>query len=315
MNQEKIINIRLLSDWSKCNYKCSYCIVATSQEGFTTWSEDNFKTIVKNLILGSYHYNIRLGVQGEFFANKVLIQGGRELSNSKNCFGVNLITNLSLSIKQFKSAFEGYDLTKVGLVASYHPTEIEDIEAWLDTAVFMNSYVDFSLVVVAFPPILSELELMVERFHKLGMHVAVQAYIGSYAGKTYPQDYTKDEKNRIKSMMYSRHDFEFFVNLKKPDMCYAGSKSYFVNTVDGIALTCGIRTMKSRKVIGNLLDGPDVNFLTEAMSCESPSCQCDTENINTVVFHENYHRTGVNQHKFVFSGDKINNMSEWDIDY
>lgn len=315
MNQNKIINIRLLSDWSKCNYKCSYCIVATSQETFITWSEENYKVIIENLTLAPYNYNIRLGVQGEFFTNKVLIQGGRELSNSPNCFGVNLITNLSLSIEQFKSALEGYDLTKVGLVASYHPTEIKDIEVWLDTAIFMHNYVDFSLVVVAFPPILDDLELMVERFRNLGMHVAVQAYIGSYDGKVYPNDYTEEEKSRIKSMMYSRHDFEFFVNLKRPDMCHAGSKSFFVNTIDGIVLTCGIQKMKARKVIGNLLESPHIEFLNRPMRCESPSCQCDTENINTVVFHDHYLRTGVNQHKFVFSSADANNKSEWDIDY
>jgi len=309
--QNNIINIRLLSDWSKCNYKCSYCIVSEQQDKFVSWSEDNFKKIVSNLLLSSYQYNIRLGVQGEFFANKVLVAGGRELSNYNNCYGVNLITNLSLSIKQYRRLFEGYDLSKVGLVASYHPTEIKDLSAWVDTAIFMNDFVDFSIVVVAYPPILDDLELMVDKFHKLGIHVALQAYIGEYGGKFYPRDYTETQKKRLKSMIYSRHDFEFLVNLKKPDMCYAGSRSFFVNTVNGRVLTCGIPGMKDSLEIGNLLNSPDIAFLDAPMKCTSQTCQCDTENINTVVFHQNYKRVAINQHKFEFVGD----ASEWDMTY
>lgn len=312
---DKVINIRLLTDWSKCNFKCSYCIVATSQENFVSWSEENYKTITKNLSKADFKYNIRLGVQGEFFANKVLVEGGRVLSNAENCVGVNLITNLSLSPKQFEKAFEGYDVSKLGVVASYHPTEIKDTEAWLETAKYMNKKADFSIVVVAFPPILSKLEKMVSRFHDLGIHVAVQAYIGEYEGKNYPQDYTNEEKERIKAITYSRHDFEFFVNLKRPGMCNAGSKSFFVNTVTGKVLTCGIGLMKDAKEIGNLLESPRIEFLTEPMQCTSPTCQCDTENINTVVFHKNYERIGVNQHKFRFKGSGNSELTEWDIDY
>ncbi len=311
-NDDEIINIRLLTDWSKCNFKCSYCIVSTLQENFESWSEDNYKTIISNLTKVDFKFNIRLGVQGEFFANKVLIEGGRVLSNSENCVGVNLITNLSLSPKQFEKAFEGYNVSKLGVVASYHPTEIKNTEAWLETAKYMNEKADFSIVVVAFPPILGELEKMVARLHGLGIHVAVQAYIGENEGKNYPLDYTDEEKQCIKTMTYSRHDYEFFVNLKRPDMCYAGSKSFFINTVTGKVLTCGIRLMKDAKEIGNLLDSPKINFLSEPMQCTSPTCQCDTENINTVVFHDNYERIGINQHKFRF---KDLEKSEWDIEY
>jgi len=315
MTQKEIINIRLLSDWSKCNYKCSYCIVAEQQEKFVNWSEENFKRIVKNLTLASFSYNIRLGVQGEFFANKVLIEGGRTLSNSDNCYGVNLITNLSLSAKQFDKAFDGYELEKVGLVASYHPTEIKNVEEWISTAIYMNNKVDFSLVVVAYPPILSDLKKMVKRFHSLGIHVAVQAFIGEYGGKIYPQDYSEKEKELIKSIIYSRHDYEFLVNTKKPDMCYAGSKSFFVNTMGGKVQTCGIPGMKDAKVIGDLLKSPDIDFLESPMQCTSLSCQCDTENINTVIFHKHYKRIGVNQHKFEYINKNSQDLTEWEIDY
>ncbi len=308
------INIRLLTDWSKCNFKCSYCIVAEQQDKFVSWSEDNYKIIINNLCEASFKFNIRLGVQGEFFANKTLIEGGRTLSNAESCVGVNLITNLSLNPKQFDKAFDGYNISKLGVVASYHPTEIKDIEAWLETACYMNDKADFSVVVVAYPPILDDLEEMVARLHKMGVHVAVQAYIGKYMLKSYPEDYTEEEKQRIKAMIYSRHDYEFFVNLKKPEMCYAGSKSFFVNTVNGKVLSCGIPSMKDAKVIGNLLENPNIDFLVDPMKCTSPRCLCDTENINTVVFHDNYERIGVNQHKFKFKHYK-SGVDEWDIDY
>lgn len=311
MKDKNIINIRLLTDWSKCNYKCSYCIVAESQDSFVSWSEENFCKIIDNLMKAKFIYNIRLGVQGEFFANKVLIDGGRKLTTSDKCVGVNLITNLSLSIAQFDRAFKGYDLAKVGLVASYHPTEIQDIDSWVKTAIYMNENVDFSVVVVAYPPIISELEIMVSRLGELGIHVALQSFIGEYDGKIYPEAYTSFERERLKKMIYSRHDFEFFVNLKTPEMCYAGSQSFFVNTVNGNVLTCGIRSMKDSKLIGNLIDSADIGFLENPMQCTSPRCLCDTENINTVVFSKYYKNTGVNQHKFEYIGAG----DEWTADY
>lgn len=312
----EIVNIRLLTDWSKCNFKCKYCIVSEQQDGFETWAEDNFKEIIKKLKSVDFRYNIRLGVQGEFFTNKTLIQGARDLSNSENCAAVNLITNLSLSSSQFEKIFSGFDISKVAVVASYHPTEIKDVKKWLETAKYMNNLLDFSIVVVAYPPIIDELVTMVNKLKEDGFHLAVQGYIGSYQGKNYPESYTPEEREKLKSITYSRHDFEYFINLKKPGMCNAGYKSLFINATNGEVLSCGIPAMRPHaKKMGNLLNDPVVDFSNEAMQCKSLRCLCDTENINTVLFQKHYERTGINQHKFRFIENSANGVGEWDMEY
>jgi hypothetical protein len=34
--------------------------------------------------------------------------------------------------------------------------------------------------------------------------------------------------------------------------------------------------------------------------CPFATCQCDTENMNTVLFRQNYRLTGINQHKYAY---------------
>ena len=173
--------------------------------------------------------NIRIGVAGEFFLSQELIHGGRLLSTSKNIKRLNLITNLSFDYLKYIGYLKGYNHEKIAIVASYHPTQIKDKRRWLHTALQINQRFEFAVVLVAYPPLLRELLELVNELKQEGIEVFVQGYVGQYNDQQYPHSYTIEEKSLLKTIMYSRHDYEFFINCRKPGLCNAGYKSLFVN--------------------------------------------------------------------------------------
>ncbi len=89
-----------------------------------------------------------------------------------------------------------------------------------------------------------------------------------------------------------------------------------MNVRDGIALSCG---MGGGRVLGNLLESPNIDLDAGPAMCPNRTCLCDTENMNTVQFKQHYVRLGVNQHKYRYRDAEralIDPMlDEWKIDY
>lgn len=313
------INIRYVTDYPKCNYSCVYCIaghgeVTKGRERF--WDEKRYKAILGNIAKVPHNVNVRLGVAGEFFLDKELVDGAAILSHSANVVSVNLITNLSFKYHQYQKKLERYDHSKVAIVASFHPSEIEDVDHWLSVATRMANDHELSVVMVAFPPLLKDLKKNHELLTSKGLDVFIQPFIGAWDGKMYPQSYSSEEDELIKSIMYSRHDYEFLMKLKKPGLCNAGYTSLYVNP-KGVVYPCGMGGYKDE--IGNFSIGHELKLRVAANPCPFSQCQCDTENMNTVQFSQYYEFESTNQHKYNYRfADAAlldDRVDEWSIAY
>jgi MoaA/NifB/PqqE/SkfB family radical SAM enzyme len=315
--KKDIINVRFYTEYDVCNFSCEYCIAGQNKKSELNhnFSAEQYLKIIKEVMQLPFTMNIRIGLAGEFFLNKVLLEGGRLLSNSKNINYLNLITNLSFDYETYKKLLKGYNQNKVAIVASYHPTQIKDKRRWLDTAIKLNNEYDFSVILVAYPPLLKELLLLKNELMQVGLEVFIQGYIGIYDKKQYPVSYTIDEKAFLRTIMYSRHDYEFFINCKKPGLCNAGYKSLFINKT-GDVLSCG---MGKGVKLGNLLENRKLLFFDNPRPCVHETCTCDTENINTLIFEQYYIMKGKNQHKYNYRFKKfvnyIKELDEWEISY
>lgn len=304
----KNLNVRLFTDYPICNYSCSYCI---SGHGNNDWIPrepdlENYMPIIQRIVELPYKINIRIGVSGEFFLSKKLIEGARYLSNQENIESVNLISNLSFSEKQYEKCFEGFDMNKVAMVASYHPTEVKDKEKWLKTAIWMNNKIKLSICLIVHPQILPSITKIKNIFNDNGIQVFLQGFIGIFNGKEYPQSYTQEELEIIKKNVYSRHDYEFLVLRKKPKLCNAGHKSIYIDML-GRVLICGGRIVDVEP-LGNILKDKDLKLYDRPKLCTAEDCLCNTDNINTVVFEEKYERYGVHQHQYNYNLED----DEWD---
>jgi MoaA/NifB/PqqE/SkfB family radical SAM enzyme len=316
---ENVINVRYVTDYPKCNFACKYCIaghgeVTKGRERF--WDAGRYKAIVDNLTKVDAKLNVRLGVAGEFFLDKKLIAGAKLLSNSDNVESVNLISNLSFKYKQYMKLMSGFNLAKTAMVASYHPQEVKDHDLWLETAVKISESMDFAIVMVAFPEILEDLPRYAAIFESAGLEVFVQPFIGNWQGVLYPGGYTEEQEAMIKGLMYSRHDYEFLLKLKKPGLCNAGHKSLYISPL-GKVFPCGMGSYP--KPIGDLSESPEIEFSDGPKPCPFSKCQCDTENMNTVQFENYYDRDSLNQHRYnyKFEQDAAEqpSLSEWNVAY
>ena len=151
----QVVNVRYFTDFPTCNYKCTYCIAGhgdTFPKPEYRWDPERYLTIVDHLMELPFPINVRFGVGGEFFLDKNLIEGARRLSNSANAASVNLITNLSFSYRQYKQILADCRQEKIAILATFHPTEVADHAAWLETARSISCDYDLAIVMVAYPP-------------------------------------------------------------------------------------------------------------------------------------------------------------------
>lgn len=313
------VNIRFYTDYPVCNFKCPYCIAGHAPpegRGPSPWNAQRYHTIVENLCRLPFNFNIRIGVGGEFFVSKDLIAGARRLAQSDQVISVNLITNLSLSAEQYTRLLAGFPPHKVALVASFHPSEVKDRNAWITTAQTLAHSFSLATMTVAYPPLIHQLERTKDDFVAAGLIHFVQPYIGIYEGKSYPQAYSAEERAVIRRVIFSRHDHEFLLNLKRPGLCNAGSTYLFVDPL-GIVRPCG--GADHSKILGDLTVSPDLTRIEGPVQCPALTCQCDTENINTVIFQENYQHSLVNQHSFSYrfleEAKTAPWLDEWRIPY
>ncbi len=312
-----VINVRYYTAFDVCNFSCEYCVAGQNNKARIIHNFDKRKyiEIVEAIKKLPFSMNIRIGVGGEFFLSPDLIEGGRRLSWSRNVEHLNLITNLSFDYARYADLLRGYDRKKVAIVASYHPTQTENKKRWLETALHINKEYDFAVILVAYPPLLGDLPIIARELRQAGLDVFVQGYIGSYNNKVYPLSYTMEEKELLKDIMYSRHDYEFFVNCKKPGLCNAGYKSLYIDR-EGKVFSCG---MGKGVKLGNLTESPEIRFFDAPRPCVHETCFCDTEYINTVIFEQYYFMLGGNQHKYAYRfkqlSEHIKELDEWKIAY
>ena len=322
LDRNPVINVRFYTDYPVCNYTCPYCVAGHGNSIATESAWDaamfnRFDNIIDNLTKLPLKLNVRPGVGGEFFLSDRLMDGARKLAGSENVHAVNLITNLSLPLKRYQEFLSGLDLSKIALVASYHPTEIKDKEKWLETATWMNDHLDFAVILVGYPPLMHQIGEIKSQLNNLGIEVFLQGFIGSHEGRLYPRAYTPEQKKILRQLSYSRHDYEFFIEARKPGFCYSGFNSFYLD-MSGIVSACGVGGWPW-PIMGNLALKAAVNLLPGPHPCVSKTCLCDTEYINTTIFFEHYQFTGLNQHKYVYRYKELEKIfpqiDEWEIDY
>jgi len=319
-----IYNVRLRTGFPKCNYNCPYCgvghgiqmvegnTIPTAPLPLKSWQDERFERIVENVRQQPFNMNIRPGVRGEIFLSKLLLQNMKYLAQADNVRSINITTNLSFSISQYEKALADVNPKKWAFVASFHPTDIKDVEKWTETALYMNEHYDFAIALVAWPPFLAKLEEYKQQFEAIGLSCFVLAFQGEHNGKHYPHGYTDEEREQLKRLFYSRHDYELLVELQKPGKCNAGYRSFTV-TPSGIVIPChGLKIWSEKDYLGNFAESPVLNLANAARDCPFNDCTCDTENMNLLSFKNHYVMTGINQHKYAY---KSNQQDEWTIAY
>jgi hypothetical protein len=229
-----------------------------------------------------YLIDIRLGIQGEPFLSKPLMDGLIKLSYMENINSVNTVTNLTIDKETLKSFLEKVNLNKFSLAVSFHHSQIKDIDSFLSNIKLLHEKnILFVVGCVAYPPYLKKIEEYQSFFEKdLNVPFFTNPFSGKWVGKKYPESYKRSERKMIRKLCFS--DFEYYNMMKlktsKGKLCTAGKE--FIDIKDDGSIQ---RCASDSTFIGNILND-QLNLFDVYKPCNVQYCTCPAMSFNLLDF-------------------------------
>jgi radical SAM protein with 4Fe4S-binding SPASM domain len=288
------LRVRYEVGYEYCDFRCPYCIIGWNSERKKTeweWDATNFNTICRNLQELPYLLNIRLAVFGEIFTSDQLIQGAVALTRSPNVEAINIVTNLAVPFERLRRFLDEADKTKLALACTLHDMQT-DLNGYLPKLEFLKQEgVSVIAGYVAYPQQFDRVRKYKKMFDERDIPLYVNPFNGTFKGKRYPASYTQEEKDELKSLMFSGHEYRYMLCKEVPygKLCTAG-KDYIYIAPNGEVYRCGKMKVRGDKPIGNMLEGR-LELFDRYHRCAAESCFCTVENINLVEFEKVYQRT------------------------
>lgn len=128
---------------------------------------------------------------------------------------------------------------------------------------------------VAHPAIIPRMAEDILKFRQLGIKVVAKVFRGTYKNKTYPQDYTRPERNGILRFIHRSSDKMFLESLPnyKGRTCRTGW-FFVVVTPEGDVHRCTTYRLRlPKQKLGNLFIG-NVKLFERSLNCQLNECLC-----------------------------------------
>ncbi|MFA5388667.1 MAG: radical SAM protein [Candidatus Omnitrophota bacterium] len=246
-----------------CNYRCPYCFF----EG--KWLEYQKRNVYLspdewmeywNRIYDRYGRSYILITGGEPFIYPDFIELIGKLSAVH--YPINISTNTSGDLKTFADKI---DPAKVSVSASLQ-LNFENMESFLKKVKFLKERKFLGCInFVAYPPLLEQLDFILERFDSIGEKPKVIPFWGKYQDREYPFAYSDKEKE------FLGVDESWMKKVRKKDSrCAAGYNSALIFP-DGKVARCG--QIGEKMLLGDFLN--DFKLLDSPAACDAEYCPCD----------------------------------------
>jgi hypothetical protein len=302
--------------FTKCSLKCPYCIAAWTKRP-VDFQPERFQRIVDRLIELPYRLVVRLGVEGEIFLSPEIQEGVARLSKDPKTEGVSFSTNLVAPWGTISSFLDRVDTAKVGMGATLHDTQIEDVEGFFKkVAEVQRRGVLIFVGYVGLPECFDQIHTYKRRLDDLGVPFILNEYNGTIQDVPYPEAYTPEQKAFLREHFFTDHYFRMLVERESPagEPCLAGHRYIYMDT-KGDLFACGMDRnpewtltqkvawrlkrewatgMQDRRRelarMGNILEAPPT-LAPRPRPCPHAVCACGNEvQAMARVGHE-YHRT------------------------
>lgn len=178
----------------KCNFRCPYCwfykewislvrrnIHLAPDECFSCWRRIYDK-------YGELEIEI---TGGEPFIYPNFTELIEQLSGIHKLI---IATNLSIGVKDF---IDKVDSSRVKVIPTFHPL-FAKFEPFLENALLLkeNGFTD-NIIYLAYPVQIKQISYYAERFSRKGLGFLINNFWGEYKGVSYPDGYTKEEREII----------------------------------------------------------------------------------------------------------------------
>lgn len=266
---------RVFATWNihyACNYRCAYCHAPKpghkDARNARYLSSDIWIDIWKRIYerYGTWEMLIS---GGEPFTYPGFMELIIELSRI-HLIGV--CTNLEWDVSHF---VKFADPQRVRIEASFHP-EFANLEKFVDKLILLKENgISPTVNFVPWPPLLDKMQRIKEEIEGAGFQLTLQPFIGQFENRSYPQGYTREEKELLGI-------FKDDCNIKTLDfkttresdstkgrLCRMGQNYAFIYP-DGEAFRCCRDQTFS---LGNIIDG-SFSLLDEPAACQAQNCNC-----------------------------------------
>lgn len=311
-----ILRLRWQLQFTRCNLKCPYCIAAWTRRP-VEFEADRFQRLVDRLMGIPYRLVVRLGVEGEIFLSPEIQEGVARLSMSPKTEGVSFSTNLVAPWETISSFLDRVETSKVGMGATLHDTQIQNVEEFFDKVAKVQSRGVLIFVgYVGLPERFDQIRAYKSRLDNMGVPFILNEYNGTIEKVPYPGSYTAGQRQFLREHFFTDHYYRMLVEREIPlgEPCLAGHRYLYMDT-RGDLFACGMdrdpqwtfgqkvawrlnkewaaniqKGRKERSRLGNLLEG-DPPLAGRPRRCPHGVCACGNEvQAMARVGHE-YHRT------------------------
>lgn len=245
----------------RCNLHCDYCFIPEN-----ILHEDAIKPIqigkfIKVLNETGKIFNIVFS-GGEPFFIPNFVEACARLS--ENHF-ISIATNLSLS-KKIEAFRKSVNPKRVKyILCSFHANELKKrkmIHTFIENyRLLKDSGFTIHAQIVAYPPIIPEIEFYQKLFAEYELELICAPFIGEYNNKTYPAAYSPEEYQLINCDMTAvRSSYNW-----KHKPCIAGYNNGVVNSNNDVVCCINIK-----QKIGNIYD--KITFQNSLVNCPHDFC-------------------------------------------
>jgi len=291
------LGIRYQIKYHKCNLDCPYCI-ADWRNKENLFDIETFTAIIEKIKHLPYNVCLRIGMGGEIFTSQEILGVVRDICNTENnIFGVSFSSNIKANWdKRIKPFLESVDTSRLGMGCTLHDTVIKDVNGFFEKAKKIKEMgVLLYIGYVAIPQQIEEIEKYKKICDDLDIPFLLNALVGKIRGvddadpdKTYPRDYTPEERAIMKSLWGTPHSYQMLVESTSPFRmpCSAGKNFIYINEKGDVS-PC----QKTRQFsLGNILEGP-IRFINQDVQCPMNACSCDNQNQAMKIVDKYYNRT------------------------
>ncbi|MCB1190626.1 MAG: radical SAM protein [Leptospiraceae bacterium] len=281
-----------------CNYRCEYCF--NHDYGFRNRSpemESWSKTLITAVEKIKNPLHLTIGSSGEPLYQKLWLETIQEIHQYDHVETIAFVTNLSADPRK---KIENLNPKKFGILATFHPSQFKDYER--DTKTFIERAVElkeagFQIAVnyVLIPEQIREFHNLKAMFASRNVNMICNVLRGPYNGKIYPEAYTEEEIEMVRTCHDSTPYVWDYQSLSKSpygQRCTAGRWGFQLE-FDGSIYNC----VYSRQKLGNIYDDK-VMLYNESCYCDADRCesQCMIGMMDHMA--QNY-RIEKNMHTFV----------------
>lgn len=273
---------RIAFDWIihvACNYRCPYC-----------WYDGKWEEV------GKLNRYFPLPKLIEFWQNiykrygicLIGIAGGEPttyphfmelLTALTQIHLVGFTTNLTWPTEKWETLVNNIDISRLRFATSFHPTET-DFDPFLIKAAYLHQMGILGFVIiVAYPPHLSQLQYWLTKFVGNGLEVSLQPFRGLWQGRDYPNAYSEEDHillTRLSAQFNSRFDsrLPYALDDKSPygKLCTSGMLYCQIKETGEIFRCSHVREPSAR--LGHLMEG--LSLYPEPRPCPAKSCHCES---------------------------------------